>query len=380
MEKVFINGNEITINGENEIILSKGATLKAPNNIFISKMKKLKDLRDSKTIVIDNLIKTTEDLTFKSKSALACFVEGGSRSGNEYFAKANKATTPTTSASAETKIEEGKEETPSPVAKATKTETKKSSAKNENAVVSKETTATPLLTSKEKQKLAEKVINFCQDFSFKPDPRLLNTIAFENPDDFIVNSMELAGYDSALIDVALNKFKSAEWDLIKQDLAKAKEGARRINKRLVIFYGDAGTGKTTKAIEEIKTLGLEPVKIIASATADPDDLFTTLQPAKDGKVEVVLTQLGQAMTEGRPIIIDEANLYNAEVLARLQGVTDNTDSIYDRKIKLDIKDGFKVIITMNLETNLGKNPLPNPLISRANRIEKFDKANYAWIW
>jgi midasin (ATPase involved in ribosome maturation) len=92
------------------------------------------------------------------------------------------------------------------------------------------------------------------------------------------------------------------------------------------------------------------------------------------------------MQEGKPIILDEANLLNSAVLARLQSVLDNTDKVTDRGQDIAIKDGFKVIMTMNLETNLGKTPLPNPLVSRAIELIDFDldpafkdkTANYIW--
>jgi midasin (ATPase involved in ribosome maturation) len=145
---------------------------------------------------------------------------------------------------------------------------------------------------------------------------------------------------------------------------------------LEIFYGPAGTGKTSRAIAENPTA----TRIVASATQDPSELFTRNVVNDHGGVDVVLTELGQAMVDGKPIIIDEVNLYQQCVMTRLQGATDGGKFLTDNGVNLTIKDGFKIVGTMNLETNLGKATLPDPLVSRAAKVEKMEAPYLGWVF
>ena len=167
--------------------------------------------------------------------------------------------------------------------------------------------------------------NFFKEFEYEPDPRTLNTIAHiegaEGKAKFILASAKVEGRDEEIVASMASKMTSAEFKAMadRQD-AIAKGDA--INKRLVIYFGSAGTGKTTKAMADNPTAEV----IIGSASQDPDDLFSRFDPATK---TYVLTALG-------------------------------------------IADGFQVIVTMNLETNFGKTPLPSPLVSRAKEIVDFD--------
>ena len=287
---------------------------------------------------------TTADLIFKSLSRLASFIYGCSKNGKAVFA-------PYISGSASTTTSGSSEST--------------SASEEKPAATTKVNT----------DALAKSIITFCKDFEYVPDPRLLNSLLFEsNPSDFIVNSMELVGYDEDLLKRAKNKFLSAEWKDLMKTLKGLAPSHDRFNRRLEIKFGSAGTGKTTAAMAEYP----KAHKLVASASADPDDLFTFFDPATK-KYE--LTDIAKAMINGEAIIIDEANLYNGVVLQRLQGITDSTDSVYDRGIELKIADGFKIIMTLNLETNYGKTPLPNPLVSRASKIENYNNLqNLGWVW
>jgi len=289
---------------------------------------------------------TTADLTFKSLSRLASFIYGCSKNGKAVFAPYISGSTSTTSSES--------------------TEANTDEASEKTAATTKKV---------DTDALAKSIITFCKDFEFVPDPRLLNSLLYEsNPSDFIVNSMELVGYDEDLLNRAKDKFTSYEWKEIMKTLKSLAPSHNRFNQRLEIKFGSAGTGKTTAAMAEYP----KAHKLVASASADPDDLFTFFDPATKN---YELTDIAKAMTNGEPIIIDEANLYNAVVLQRLQGITDSTDSIYDRGIELKIADGFKIIMTLNLETNFGKTPLPNPLVSRASKIENYNNLqNLGWVW
>ena len=344
-----VEWNEDNTNAGIVLVLKQGAKLNPVGASFTQS--DLITLRNTKTTTdASGNIFTTEDLTFKSKSALATFIQGGQTNGQAYcertFGIPKVGST----------IQNSSKEEKSTTSSESDQETTTSSEVNRDA-------------------LAKSIITFCKDFEYNPDPRLLNSLLFESdPSQFIVNSMELVGYDEDLLQRAREKFQSYEWQEILKTLKGLEPKHGRFNQRLEIKYGAAGTGKTTAAIAEYPTAP----KLVASASADPDDLFTFFDPSTK-KYE--MTDIAKAMINGTPIIIDEANLYNAVVLQRLQGITDSTNSIFDRGMKLDIKDGFKVIMTLNLETNMGKTPLPTPLVSRASKIENYDNLqNLGWVW
>ena len=337
------------------LVLKQGSMVKPLQS---SADKLVKSLRDTTTTTdaSGNLI-TTKDITFNSKSSLAAFIQGCSTNGDAYCER--HFGIPRTPKDDDT------------ISKpSSKAEEKTTTTEEENIEKSIEDSG-----EKVKDALAKSIMTFCKDFEFKPDPRLLNSILFESdPSQFIVNSMELVGFDEDLLQRAKDKFRSMEWKNIIKTLKSLKPSHTRFNQRLEIKYGSAGTGKTTAAIAEYPTAH----KLVASASADPDDLFTFFDPSTK-KYE--LTDIAKAMVEGKPIIIDEANLYNGVVLQRLQGITDSTNSIFDRGMELKIAEGFKVIMTLNLETNMGRTPLPNPLVSRASKIENYDNLlNLGWVW
>jgi len=344
-----VEWNEDNTNAGIVLVLKQGAKLNPVGASFTQS--DLITLRNTKTTTdASGNIFTTEDLTFKSKSALATFIQGGQTNGQAYcertFGIPKVGSTIQNSSKEEgaTNVENPTKETPT-----------ESSTPNS-------------------QELADKIITFCKDFEFKPDPRLLNSLLFEqNPSQFIVDTMRLTNYPQELIDLAESKFKCREWKDLMKTLKSVKPTHGRFNQRLEIYYGAAGTGKTTLA----KAKYPNAVKLVASASADPDDLFTAFNP-ETKKYE--LTALGSAAVQGQPIIIDEANLYNQVCLERLQGITDADTSIKDRTFDINIKEGFKVIITMNLETNMGKFPLPSPLVSRASEIKYFDNVRLDWVW
>lgn len=360
---IQVEWNGINDNKGIVLVLKQGAVLK---DVGKSVDKPTLELRSKATKVIGGKITTITDLTFNTKSSMSNFIEGCQYSGQRWC-ESNLGIPNSKSATkvATTTIVEAKVETPSAETTTTKVETPKEISSEE------------LL--KQKQALAESVLTFCKDFELNEGggltPRLLNSIYYEKkPEVFIANSMELVGFDEELVKMAKAKLSSREFKEIVKQIKDLKPSRDRMNKRLEIFYGPAGTGKTTKATLE----NPKAVKLVASASADPDDLFTRFNP-ETRKYE--LTEIGKAMVSGEPIILDEANLYNKVVLTRLQGITDETNSIVDRGIEINIKDGFKIVITMNLETNFGKFPLPVPLVNRASRIENFsNNVDLSWVW
>ena len=343
---------EIDYLSENEIILKAGS---AVNGVSPSLTPTLKALRETSTATDANgIITTTCDLTFKSKSGAASFIQGAATNGKKYFEKWLKTTTASPAATAPS-LSETKQAEPAPMAEAKQEKTASSAATDAATQTA----------------LVKDIRAFCIDFGYNPDNRVINSLAYvSNPSEFIVNAMELTGFDDELLEMASKKFESAEWETILKRLSSIIPSRDRTNKRLFIKYGAAGSGKTYDAEKEIVSSGQKLVKIVGSASADPSDLFTYFNPSSK-KYE--LTEYGEAMTNGTTILIDEGNLYNSVVLARIQSSVDNSSVITDRGITINIKDGFKVIITMNLETNLGKTPLPSPLVSRAVNLENYDK-------
>jgi len=328
-------------------VLKVGASIENGSEFFNSspRFKSVVALRESTSTLHQSgkFRVTSYDVEFKSSSGLATYSMGTSKNGSDYL----KSHTISTENSG--------------------TDEPKTAEKNT------EKDKTTIIDSvKQKDLLAKTILTFCKDFAFKPDPRLLNSLYYEeNPNQYIVNTMKVTGYDDALLQKAKEKFKSPEWQQIIETLKSVKPSHGKFNQRLEIKFGSAGTGKTTAAIAE----NPKAHKIVASASADPDDLFTMFDPSTKN---YELTDIAKAMISGEAIIIDEANLYNPVVLTRLQGIT---DTIYDRGREIKIADGFKIVMTLNLETNYGKTPLPNPLVSRASKIENYDDMlQLGWVW
>lgn len=78
-----------------------------------------------------------------------------------------------------------------------------------------------------------------------------------------------------------------------------------------------------------------------------------------------------AVKTGRTIILDEINLCNDEVLRALQTLSDNKQYFNYKGQRIEIKDGFKIIGTMNLSVNGCIYALPEPLVDRAGLIKEF---------
>ena len=78
------------------------------------------------------------------------------------------------------------------------------------------------------------------------------------------------------------------------------------------------------------------------------------------------------MKEGRPVILDEINLLTLECLRAIQALLDNKTEVMIAGKKVEIKDGFMAIGTMNLEVGGVTYGLPDPLVDRAAVIKKFE--------
>ena len=319
--------------------------------------------------VLEDGIRLAKDLSFASQSAAASFIQGAQTNGKAYFASF---------------VESGD----GAEAHAKGNQPKVGKAKAKKAVeTAKPTDDTPRALTKGEEahanEVAQKVRTFCKDFAPTanwPDTRQINSLRFLSTaaegGQYLTNCLELIGTPTDMLNLAMPKFKSPEWRNLFEELKACPLSHGRFNQRLEIFYGPAGTGKTSRAIAENPTA----TRIVASATQDPSELFTRNVVNDHGGVDVVLTELGQAMVEGKPIIIDEVNLYQQCVMTRLQGATDGGKFLTDNGVDITIKDGFKIVGTMNLETNLGKTALPDPLVSRAAKVEKMEAPYLGWVF
>lgn len=253
------------------------------------------------------------------------------------------------------------------------------------------TTTTTQATTKQKittkeitKEQLEKLVNICEraenlfkeiDYQYQGTP-----IYNDRVENSFYNSKTMQDAKSVFYDYALvigapveileqieGKTDSLEFGEIWNDLQKLKKEnpssiPHKINKRLVVYFGAGGTGKTTRATMENPNSRV----IVASATQDPSILFGEFDmTTKTFKPSAI----AEAMQNGEPIIIDEFMLYSDEVLERFQAITDEKSKIFDNFLKQDIniKDGFKIIATMNL-----LRPLPSALATRATFLN-FDK-------
>lgn len=165
------------------------------------------------------------------------------------------------------------------------------------------------------------------------------------------------------------KLDSYEFEEIVNNLATIQSD-KHINKRLFIYFGPAGTGKTTQAIKDY------PLSSVINCNSDmmAQDLFETFE-FKDGKPDFKKSEFVKAMEEGKPIILDEINLLRLDALRALQTITDNKQVFNYKGQNIQIKEGFKIIGTMNLTVNGRVFSLPEPLVDRCADIKEFTISN-----
>jgi MoxR-like ATPase len=138
-----------------------------------------------------------------------------------------------------------------------------------------------------------------------------------------------------------------------------------INTRFDLYYGAQGTGKTTLALKETNGKC-----IVCHSAMLPADLIEDFTFA-DGKATFQPSELCKAMMEGYPIVLDELNLLPFDSIRFLQGLLDGKESFVYKGQTIQIKEGFKIIGTMNLRVNGSVYGLPEPLVDRAFNIREF---------
>ena len=218
-----------------------------------------------------------------------------------------------------------------------------------------------------KYETCQKLLNFFSEFNFVAGARftsmIINQKNYTNACKYIKRYFQLCDHPDCMSIV--EKIKSDEFKLLINDLLTLKTPI--VNKRLEILYGPAGTGKTTQAINNYPNAKV----ITCHASMEPMDLLKTFK-FDNGKTTFEKSELRLAMENGEAIILDEINLLRPECLKLIQELTDNKTKISFENEDIEIKQGFKIIGTMNLIVNGQVFFLPEALVDRAYKLEDYE--------
>ena len=207
----------------------------------------------------------------------------------------------------------------------------------------------------------EELQNTMLQFDIAVTPRMVSTMLHHsNPEAYLYGYLKLTGREC---DDFMKKTQSQEWRRMMNKLKSANP--KRINKRLAIYFGPPGGGKTTAALRESgKKIGMH------KDMTDKELMFDFT--FKDGEAQFSKSVFAQAMENGEAIVCDELNLASNTLLQFMQSVLDNSKSIFMDGQELVIKEGFKVIGTMNDVVSGVDRILPEPIIDRALDIRYFE--------
>ena len=223
-----------------------------------------------------------------------------------------------------------------------------------------------------KEKLMEgitKLMDFFTEFSFTPSFRFTNTLAYmccagqEQARTYVHNYFALM--DSSYQNEVAEKIKSAEFTQIIKLIAQYGIPKTAINTRFKIYYGSAGTGKTTLAQQESDNRC-----IVCNSSMLPSDLMEDFI-FKDGNPDFNPSLLWDCMEQGKTIVLDEINLLPFDSLRFLQGIVDGKSEFYYKNRPVHIHDGFQIIGTMNLSLGGMTYGLPEPLVDRCSDAREF---------
>ena len=232
-----------------------------------------------------------------------------------------------------------------------------------------EKTSNPAQSNIDKKKIKntlKKFIDFFSEFSFEPNYRFVNTFSYCNTIseaiEYTTRYFELS--DSPYTNSIVEKMKSPEFNEIALELVNITPPTK-INTRFKLYYGSAGTGKTTAAMKEA-----DGNCMVCHSAMLPSDLMEDFK-FEEGKAAFQPSALYKAITEGKKIVLDEINLLPFESLRFLQSILDGKKEFNYKGINVQIKDGFQIIGTMNLNVNGSVYSLPEPLVDRAEQIKKY---------
>lgn len=219
-------------------------------------------------------------------------------------------------------------------------------------------------------KTIEKIKDFFIEFEFSgiTSVRFYNTLYFHaingTAQRYVLNYFKLI--DSPYVEDVRQKLSSKEFKQLMEEYKQIDSEAEFINSRLKIYFGNQGGGKTSTAIEEFSNAKV----IICNSSFEPNDLFENFT-FTNGKPTYTKSFLWTAMENGETVILDEMNLLTRDCLRCLQGILDGKDSVAYKDKIINIKQGFQIIGTMNLEINGEIEELPAPLVDRAYDLVEF---------
>lgn len=235
--------------------------------------------------------------------------------------------------------------------------------------ISKTEEETPVQSKEVLVRGLKRLMDFFSEFSFTPSFRFTNTFSFKcieslkSATDYVTNYFALM--DSSYLNEVIQKMKSAEFKAICGDISQYGKPTYTINNRMKIYYGSAGTGKTTIAQTES-----ENRCIVCNSSMLPADLMEDFI-FKDGRPDFNPSLLWNCMEEGKTIVLDEINLLPFDSLRFLQGIADGKTEFYYKNRPVHIKEGFQIIGTMNLSLGGMTYGLPEPLVDRCADIKEF---------
>ena len=236
---------------------------------------------------------------------------------------------------------------------------------------------------KEKEELMSQMTSTYEDFlkffsetSFKPSIRMIDTLSrlnLKSGQNYIKWFMELINHPDR--EVIVPKLKSDEWKNIHSQMLdiykKVGESIEPINSRLEIVYGPNGTGKTYDVIKEYQEKCPDiGVMACSSSMSSAEDLLQVFDFDEGGKPVFKDSPLTEAIKKDQPVILEEARLMQQSAMAFLQSLLDCKDYVDTCRGRLHIGPNFKVIMTMNLEVNGVVYELPEPIVDRAQVINK----------
>ena len=236
---------------------------------------------------------------------------------------------------------------------------------------------------KEKEELMEQMTSTYKDFlkffsetSFKPSIRMIDTLSrlnLKSGQNYIKWFMELINHPDR--EVIVPKLKSDEWKNIHTQMLdiykKVGESIDPINTRLEIVYGPNGTGKTYDVIKEYQEKYPDiGVMACSSSMSSAEDLLQVFDFDEGGKPVFKDSPLTEAIKKDQPVILEEARLMQQSAMAFLQSLLDCKDYVDTCRGRLYIGPNFKVIMTMNLEVNGVVYEVPEPIVDRAQVINK----------
>ena len=215
-------------------------------------------------------------------------------------------------------------------------------------------------------KTVQQLVDFFKEFEFQPNLRFVNTIGqmakVGRGGEYAKNYFALS--DSPYQTQLASKVVSPEFKDMMKKLAMICEDYR-INRRLKIYFGPQGTGKTTQAMKE--TGG----RVVPCHSAIlPSDIMEDFDFER-GDATFKPSAFAKAMENGESITLDEINLLPFDTLRFLQTLLDNKDKFIYKGRTININDGFMVIGTMNLKVNGSVYSLPEPLIDRCADIVEY---------